>query len=187
MKKKITLILITLIMLFTLSGCEIFAVLFEAVDEDEYIDNYTTTPVYINETLTNRYGIQFTVYEVQNGAHLIGKNGGSIESTDYNFVLIKIRIYNGSNKDFYVNPYNFRLIRNDNGNEVGYDYDSRTIYFENNMSSSDLKPLFTQEYTILFEVPEKTTEMEYYLHCKAESLVVDPPKDAVDNIILKNR
>lgn len=117
--------------------------------------------VYLNETLTNKDGIQFKVTEVLNRKSFKNEYGYGIQ-TDYNFILVTIEIYNGDKTEYYVNPNNFYLLKTGG---LKYTYDSRTFRFEDGMSSDYIQPQLKGSYSLLFETPTKTTEEDYNLSC----------------------
>lgn len=127
-----------------------------ASDEEEGVPK-----VYLNETLTNKDGIQFKVTEVLNRKSFKNEYGYGIQ-TDYNFILVTIEIYNGDKTEYYVNPNNFYLLK---AGGVKYTYDSRTFRFEDGMSSDYIQPQLKSSYSLLFETPTKTTEEDYNLSC----------------------
>lgn len=189
MKKTISVILLSIFLTFCLSGCFLIEdYLGISTDDSDCVDNYSKTMPYINETLINIHGVEFTVTEVTNHSFL--SNGSydiTPEADGANFVWITIEIYNGSRESFSVNPNNFKLIKSTDNGSVSYEYSSKTYYLPDRMTSTDLGPELKKTFNILFEVPTKTTQDTYKLFCDPVKVVLPPPEGAVNNIILKNR
>ena len=162
MRKKVIVFLIMSVCLLSIfAGCDLLRLLGSGdsiPDEKE-----SASEVYLNETLTNKDGIQFRVTKVLNQKSFDNGYGYGIQ-TDYNFILIAIEIYNGSKTEYYVNPNNFYLLKTGG---VRYTYDSRAFRFEDGMTSDYIQPQLKGRFHLLFETPTKSTEEEYNLSCDA--------------------
>ncbi|MBR2371995.1 MAG: DUF4352 domain-containing protein [Clostridia bacterium] len=181
MRKTISIIFTQILLLLCFSGC----FLLEDDTNSKYVDNYSKSIPYINETLINVYGVEFKVNEVTN--HDLLTNGYYEITTDANFVWITLEIYNGSNKTISINPNDFQLKKISQSGTLSYRYSSHTYSLPDYMTHTELGPELRKTFNILFEVPSKTTVDEYRLICELTTLSFDIPNDAVNAIILKNR
>ncbi|MBO4380924.1 MAG: DUF4352 domain-containing protein, partial [Clostridia bacterium] len=129
--------------------------------------------IYIGETAVNSKNIQFVVTSVSNTKKI------STKTTNYNYVVITIKISNKGKESWDPNPNYFTLLLNDNE----YDYNSATYYLDDGMTSTnEVNPNISKTYRIAFETPTQTTEDIYKLKIKYSIISSD-----YVTVILKKR
>lgn len=128
----------------------------------------------IGDTVSNKAGIAFKVESVTNSD--VAGEDYLTESTDANFIIIRLIVTNNGNEEYPANPYDFRLQKGSNE----YTHHSSTYYYENGMSSlNGINPGITKTCIIVFETPSASTEEEYSLVCKGDAWF------AADDVVIK--
>lgn len=118
----------------------------------------------IGDPVSNKAGIVFKV-ESANDSTIAGE-GYLTETTEINFVIVRITITNNGNKEYSANPYNFHLKKG----STEYSHHSATYYYDNGISSLDgINPGITKTLTIVFETPTRSADEEYSLVCEGDS------------------
>ena len=118
----------------------------------------------IGDPVSNKAGIVFKVESVSDST--IAGEGYLTETTEINFVIVRITITNNGNKEYSANPYNFHLKKG----STEYSHHSTTYHYDNGMDVFDgINPGITKTLTIVFETPTRSTDEEYSLVCEGDS------------------
>ena len=123
--------------------------------------------VYIGETVTNYKNVEFTVLDVKNTKKI------GTSSTEGNFIVILIKVYNGGSESWSQNPNNCTLLLNNSK----FDYSIATYNLSDGMSGlDDINPGIGRTVSIVFETPTTTINDRYILQLKGYSLRNDSVK-----------
>lgn len=136
----------------------------------------STKNVYIGEEVTNNDNVVYKVTNVKNTKHLGSEFLG--EDTEYNFIVITIKVQNKSNKNITVSGSCADLY---SSSGVKYEYKS-TIYTDF-IISEDIGSGLSKTFQIAFETPKTTKEETYTLKIGYSSFTPSSNRVA---IILKN-
>ena len=139
--------------------------------------DYTSNTCYIGETAVNKDNVAFTVTNVQNTQQL--GSGYLSENTDYNFVLITVKVTNNSNKNITISGSCADLY-----NSSGTKYESQTSLNVNYIISEDIGAGISKTFKIVFETPKTTSQETYILKIGYNSYT---PSSQRVSIILKNK
>lgn len=121
----------------------------------------TQPPAAINEFITNRDGVAFCVTKVEN-LQSVG-SGYFPATTENNFVVVTITIFNNGTEPYDVNSSRFVLM---NG-EIEYEDDtSAALSVDNGMFMDTINPGLTKEYVLAYETPMTTQECDFQLKIK---------------------
>lgn len=121
------------------------------------------TRAYIGDTVTSS-SVKFTVTQVDNVKRLGGEYLGY--DTDYNFIIINLNIENDSNSEVSIYDDYFELKKGD----TKYELHSGTAYVENGFwLIQTVGAKMKKNVVLAFEVPDKTTDSEYFLNVKGGS------------------
>ena len=125
-----------------------------------------TVPVAINEFAVDRDGVAFCVTKVEN-LKSIG-SGYSEVTTENNFVVVTITIFNNGTEPYDVNASRFVLM---NG-EIEYQHDSDAVWaIDNGMFLDTINPGISKEYTLAYETPMEMQEGDFQLKIKYHSFI----------------
>ena len=115
----------------------------------------------INEFAVDENSVAFSVTNVEN---LKSIGDGYFEvTTEYNFAVVTIKIFNNGTEPYDVNGLKFVLMQGD----TEYEYDSdAVIALEDPLYLDTVNPGITKEYTIVYETPVATDNGEFLLKIK---------------------
>lgn len=124
--------------------------------------------VIINECVADENGVEFCVTNVDNQTS-VGSDYLEV-TTEYNFVVVSVKIANNSSEPYDVNSLRFVLM---NG-ETEYEYATDTIMsLDNALTLDTVNPGITKEYTIAYETPVTTDDSEFVLKIKDNAVLED--------------
>ena len=124
--------------------------------------------VMLNEFAADKNGVEFCVTNVDNQKS-VGSDYLEV-TTEYNFVVVTIKIANNSSEPYDVNSLRFVLM---NG-ETEYEYATDTIMsLDNALTLDTVNPGITKEYNIAYETPVTTDDSEFVLKIKDNAVLED--------------
>lgn len=115
----------------------------------------------INEFAVDKDNVGFCVTNVDNSKSL---GSGYFEvTTDYNYAVVTIEIFNNGVEPYDVNTLRFVLMNGD----TEYEYAAEAIFsLEDSMYLDTINPGISKEYKIPYEIPTSTDDGEYMLKIK---------------------
>ena len=146
------------ILFFVIAVFVVFLFVFKPFQNISCNNNETnqTSNYGLNQTVTVR-DLEYTVISVydtkQIGSDLIGKK------TDYNFVVITVKVKNNSTSEKYISGSNFYYCRGDNK----YESNSAGMYLENGVILGTIGPKITKTFQIVYEIPSEHLITDYVL------------------------
>lgn len=125
---------------------------------DDDPKGHIDSTVIMNEFVSDENGVEFCVTKVEN---LKSVGSGYLEvTTEYNFVVVSIKIVNNSTEPYDVNTLRFVLM----SGKTEYEYDTDAILaLEDAMYLDTVNPGITKEYRIVYETPISTDDGEFVL------------------------
>ena len=132
-----------------------------AITNMVYTKNIDNQSVIINEYVVDGDNVAFCVIDVDN-QQTIGS--GYLEATtEYNFVVVTVKIFNNGTDPYDVNGLNFVLMQGDTEYEHNYE---AVMALDNPLYLDTVNPGITKSYTIAYETPVTTNEGEFVLKIK---------------------
>lgn len=124
--------------------------------------NKSIKSVMINETISDKSGVNFCVTKVDN----LKSVGSGIKkvTTENNFIVLYVKITNKSNEPYDVNTLRFLLTEGENE----YQYSSDALFsFDNYMYMDQINPNLSKEYVIVYETLNTSEEKDFVLKIKS--------------------